>query len=44
MLLDVGLLVLVEKSRDPIEGAAGLGGQAKFLRPDLVVELIERRR
>src|SRR5580658_337266 len=40
VLLDDGLLVLVEQAAHPIEEAALLGCQAQLLRPRLVVEFI----
>ena len=38
MLLDGGLLVVIEEAGDPVEHPAGLGCQAQFLRQRPIVQ------
>ena len=40
VFLDVRRLILEERAADPVEQIAGLGGQAQFLRPQLIVEQV----
>ncbi len=40
VLLDVGGIAAVEQARNPVEFAAGLGGQTDFFGPGFVIELV----